>query len=108
MSQSRVEAEVGTDAHVQFTISSPPKSGHSLIKEGSDTIKAEYEIKEDRVIFKDVSLEDAGDYKLSCTNKGKEGSSRFELAVIVTPPPPPPEGEFPSLQNKILFVYIFF
>lgn len=57
-------------------------SKHSLKKVGFDNeITAAYEIKENEIVFSEVSTEDSGSYIIRCQNKAGEGFARFVLHV---------------------------
>lgn len=75
----------GEDTSIKFSVVSDPcwgeRSNHVLKKIGSDKLIAEFVIKENKVSFSNVSVEDSGTYIISCRNDAGEGSARFVLHI---------------------------
>ena len=87
LESSIVKAEAGTSASVKFSVINDLHSGkispHTLKKEGRSIMTA-YSIKENEIVFNKVSVQDSGNYTISCRNEAGERSATFVLQV--TPP----------------------
>ena len=79
-------AEVGKGASKKFSVVNNPHYGamstHSLKKIGFDNeIIAAYTIRENEIVFSELTMDDSGVYIIRCQNKVGEGFARFTLHV---------------------------
>ena len=85
LESSSLEAQAGDSVSVNYSVVNDPHSGemhsHFLKKEGQEKILTDYEITENGIVFKKVSIEDNGTYIISCQNDAGEGSTSFILHV---------------------------
>ena len=88
LKSSHLKAEVGQSVKVKFSVVKDSYwgdiSGHTLKKDGSENITTPHTVEFDRIVFQKLSVEDSGEYTISCRNGAGEGSASFTLDVTPT------------------------